>query len=200
MTSQPSNERENSIRRETAFRLEKILRSKLSYNNWLPLYEIEMNTPENRKYLFVALDSKKKGKKRIYTTRGATPSAHDLFICYMSRKDIRRLDARLGPRDRELKRQKRMDIFADKWVLTKGKPATDIRAFSDLWHRFRAVEIDSSKANRPPEGSIGLTYAVNADYLPDLSAPLSSPKIVCRLKRLHKGDVKDGRRSYLGMH
>ena len=199
MTSQPSNEKENSIRRETAFRLEKILRSRLSYNNWLPLYEIDMNVPEKRKYLFVVLDCNKKGKRRIYTTRGAVPSSTDLFICYMSSKDIKRLDARLGPNDRELiRRKRRIDIFANKWVLTRGKPATDIKTFSDLWHRFRAVEIQSSKQNRPPEGSIGTTYAVNADYLPDLS--MNSPKIVCRLKRLHKGDTKDGRRSHLGMH
>ena len=199
MTSQPSSEKENSIRRETAFRLEKILRSRLSYNNWLPLYEIDMNVPEKRKYLFVVLDCNKKGKRRIYTTRGAVPSPTDLFICYMSSKDIKRLDARLGPNDRELiRRKRRIDIFANKWVLTRGKPATDIKTFSDLWHRFRAVEIQSSKQNRPPEGSIGTTYAVNADYLPDLS--MNSPKIVCRLKRLHKGDTKDGRRSHLGMH
>lgn len=199
MTSRQSNENENSIRRETAFMLEKILRSQMSYNNWLPLYEIEMNTPERRKFLFVALDNKKRGKKRIYTTRGATPSPNDLFISYMSRKDIRRLDAKLGPRDRELiRRKKRMDIFADKWVLTKGKPATEVKMFCELWSRFRAVEIKPSKSNRPPEGSVGLTYAVNADYLPDLS--ITSPKIVCRLKRLHKGDVKNGRRSHLGMY
>ena len=198
MTSKLSSERENSIRRETAFRLEKILQSPSSFNKWLPVYEIEINSPEVRTFQFVPLDSRRKGKKRIYTTRGAVPNQNDLFICYMGRKDIRRLDNRLGNHGKEVAlRQKRMDIFADKWVLTKGKPATEIRMFCDLWARFRAVEITSSKANRPPEGSVGTTYAVNADYLPDLSSP--SPKIVCRLKRLHKGDFENGRRPHLGV-
>ena len=198
MTSTLSSERENSIRRETAFRLEQILRSSSSYNKWLPSYEIEMNFPEVKKFLFVPLDNKKKGKKRIYTTRGAVPNPNDLFICYMSRKDLIRMDARISKTDREMfKRARRMDIFANKWVLTKGKPATEIMMFHELWSRFRAVEIKSSKANRPPEGNAGTTYAVNADYLPDLTHP--SPKIVCRLKRLHKGDDSHGR-SHLGMH
>ena len=109
MTSMPSNERENSIRREVAFRLEQILRSSSSFNKWLPVYEIEINSPEVRTFLFVPLDIKKKGKKRIYTTRGAFPSQNDLFISYMSRKDLRRMDNRLGPKDRELlRRQRRM--------------------------------------------------------------------------------------------
>ena len=199
MTSMPSNERENSIRREVAFRLEQILRSPSSFNKWLPVYEIEINAPEVRTFFFVPLDIKKKGKKRIYTTRGAFPSQNDLFISYMSRKDLRRMDNRLGPKDRELlRRQRRMDLFADKWVLTKGKPAAEIKVFYELWERFRAVEIDSSKANHPPEGYAGNRYILNGDYLPDLSS--ASPKIVCRFKRLHKGDIENGRRSSLGVH
>ena len=186
MTSTLSREKENSIRRETSLRLAEVLRNRSSVNRWLPQYEVELGSPAQRKLLFVVLDSKKKGKKRIYTTRGAVANAEDLFISYVSRKDIKRLDYRLGREDRELlSRQRRMDIFADKWVLTKGKPARDITMFCELWARFIAVEIESSKSNRPLEGQTGVRYAVNSDYLPDYSG--RTPKIVCRLKRLHKG-------------
>ncbi len=96
MTSKQLSERANQIRRETAFRLEKILESGASYNKWLPTYKVEMRDPMSRSYYFVPLDTSKKGKRRIYTTRGAIPSPQDLFISYMSRKDINRLEHNLS--------------------------------------------------------------------------------------------------------
>lgn len=197
MTSTLSSESENSLRRETALRLENILRTGSGISKYLPQYEIKLGREGGRKLTFVALDNRKKGKKRIYTTRGAVPSPEDLFICYMSRKDVKRLDRRLGRADRALlQRIKRIDIFADKWVLTKGKPVRDIKMFCELWSRCYAVEAHSSKSNRPPEGTNVDTYAVNADHLLDFSGV--TPKIVCRLIRLHKGDSHG--KSHLGMH
>lgn len=199
MTSQQLSERANAIRRETAFRLEKILERGSHYNKWLPTYKIEIHDPSMTAYYFVPLDTSKKGKRRIYTTRGAIPNPSDLFLSYMSHKDINRLEHSLKSMtlERAVKHQRRIGIFGDRWVLTKGKPVCKIKSVAELWARFRAVEIRSSKFNHPPEGCAGTTYAVNSDYLPDFSGPV--PKIVCRLIRLHKG-VNHDRGPHLGMH
>lgn len=199
MTSMQSREFENSIRRETAFRLAEVLKNRSTVRQILPVYEIQICSTGCKRYLFVPLDTSKKGKKRIYTTRGATPSSSDLFISYMSEKDARRLEHRLEKASSGLENtHTRVAIFSNRWVLTKGKPIRDIKAFCELWSRFMAVERMSSKANRPPEGSNTSVYAVNYDYLPDYSG--TTPKIVCRLKRLHKGVSSHDRRSSLGVY
>lgn len=199
MTSTQSREFENSIRRETAFRLAEILKNRSTIRQILPVYEIQISAACCKRFLFVPLDTSKKGKKRVYTTRGATPNSSDLFISYMSEKDARRLERRSEQTTIGLESTNtRANIFSNRWVLTKGKPVKDIKDFCELWSRFRAVERVSSKANRPPEGSNTSVYAVNYCYLPDYSG--TTPKIVCRLKRLHKGVSSHDRRSSLGVH
>ena len=177
MTSTLLREKENSIRRETSLRLAEVLRHKSSIHKWLPLFEIELASDPPRKLPFVALDNRKKGKKRIYTTRGAIPNSNDLFIAYASAKDLKRFERNMGT--------KAVEMFVNRWVLTRGKPVTRITRFCELWDRFLAVEKNISKSNCPLEGSNTDIYVVNAAKLTDCSG--SCPKIVCRLKRLHKG-------------
>ena len=114
-------------------------------NRILPDYTLLGIVPGRIASHFVHIDSKNKGKKRIYTNSGG------YFILYLRRKVLRRFEKSLRRLYPDHIVNQLIERIGDRWVVLDGDipPTNEWSAFAP---KLVVVEIEKSKANHPPTG------------------------------------------------
>ena len=114
-------------------------------NRILPDYTFNGVIPSRISPHFVHVDSKDKGKKRIYTNSGG------FFVLYLRRKVFRRFEKSMRKLYPLPLVTSLIDRIGDRWVMLDGNLPK-----SDDWGVFASklvvVETEKSKSNHPPTG------------------------------------------------
>lgn len=114
-------------------------------NRILPDYTFNGVIPSRISPHFVHVDSKDKGKKRIYTNSGG------FFVFYLRRKVFRRFEKSMRKLYPLPLVTSLIDRIGDRWVMLDGNLPK-----SDEWEVFASklvvVETEKSKSNHPPTG------------------------------------------------
>ena len=115
-------------------------------NRILPDYIFNGVLPSRISSYFVHVDSKDKGKKRVYTNSGG------FIVFYLRRKVLRRYEKSMRRLYSLSTVNYLIDRIGDRWVVLDGSIPK-----SDDWCKFASklvvVETEKSKNNHPPVGS-----------------------------------------------
>lgn len=167
MNNKPSPD--NSIRCSLSLALPLVLDFIMSHrdtngiqeiNRILPDYTFSGIVPSKISPHFVHIDSKNKGKKRVYTNSGG------FIILYLRQKVLRRFEKSMKKLYPLHIVNSLIDRLSDRWVMLDGDiPRTD--DWCVFASKFVVVESDKSRSNHPPTG-FGLFECV------DIPQPMST--------------------------
>ena len=144
-----------------------------------PKYVVVFDFNDQMTFLH-ALTLKDKGKRRVYCNSGFYRTDKDIFVSYMTKQSLMRLcrDSKLPTHLINVL----CSIYANRWVMTQGRPATECASLHSLYVHTLAYETESSRSNKLPTGTVKegkwSVFQLSGQGLP---AVITS-KILCGIK------------------
>lgn len=126
---------------------------------------------------FVPLSLKQKGKRRVYCDAGFDRTADTLYMSYLGKKDL----VSVRPTPYPLKPY--LDRLGDRWVITVGKPATEIKRIHGILEHLVAMQATSSRSNRPVDDSLDIPWVVFGPCNTRASHPAGCTEMLCTVQK-----------------
>lgn len=186
-------ELDNAIRRQIVQNLAslygmeslRVLRSLPAVESVLPDYVVHL--PTSFRYgatkFLVPLSTKQSGKRRIYCSSAFVQTPKDIYLSYMSKKDVIRILGRQAVRLPES--IPFINSFSDRWIVTIGKAANKFDNIRLLYKHVLMIENEPSKGNRPPNGSNDKEriWRGGSNLMEYLSKDAMSYEMICSVNR-----------------
>ena len=154
-----------------------------------PCYTVELpeGSPGKQTRVLSVMDTRKHGKRRVYTDSSVLkgPRKHDLYLAYVSEKDLIKWYPRLKENPTVLNK------LSNRWLLTFDRAASCRQGhLIGFLNTIVAIEKEAVKGNRPPDGWFGTSSSekwvpgslIGHGAVTSLD-PSNPKKILCHIKR-----------------
>lgn len=145
----------------------------------LPEYVVKVPYPfvSNKVRYFVPLSLKQKGKRRVYCDAGFERTSNTLYLSYLGKKDLLAIRPAIYPIKPYL------DKLGNRWVITVGKPVTEMKQLSTILEHLVALQVSQSDFNKPVDDRHHTAWTMFGADSHHLHHPVNCSEMLCTVQK-----------------